>query len=68
MPGLVHIDEIDNDQATHVAQPELAGNLVSGLAIRLDRRLLDIAFPGRAAGIDVDRHQRFGLVDDDITA
>src|SRR5262249_43554399 len=62
----IHIDEIDDDQPGEVAQAELAGDLLGGLEVGLKRRVLDVVLAGRAPRIDVDRHQRLGLVAHDI--
>ena len=66
--ALVHVDEVDHDQPGQVAQAQLAGHLVGGLEIGLERGLLDRAFLGGAAGVHVDRHQRLGHADHDIAA
>ena len=65
---LLHIDEIDDDQPGQIAQAQLAPDLVGGFEIGAQRGLFDIALARRAAGIDVDRDQRLGLVDDDVAA
>ena len=65
---LVHVDEVDDDQAGEVPQSELPRDLLGGLQIGLERGVLDVMFAGRAAGIDVDRYQRLGLVDHDVAA
>src|SRR3954447_19531026 len=49
---LVHVDEVDDDQARKVAQPELSRDLLGGLEVGLERGILDVMFAGRAAGID----------------
>ncbi len=64
----LHVDEVDDDQAGEVAQPELSGHLVGGLQVGAQRRLLDAALLGGAAGVDVDRDQGLGLVDDQVAA
>ena len=67
--ALVHVDEVDDDDAAQIAQPDLAHDLRDGIEVGLDdgvfeaRRLADIF-----AGVDVDGDQRFGLVDDDVAA
>ena len=66
-PGL-HVDEVDDDQAGEVAQAKLAGHLVGGLDVGAQRRLLDAALAGGAAGVDVDGDQRLGLVDHQVAA
>jgi hypothetical protein len=55
---LVHVDEVDDDQAGEVAQAQLAGDFLGGFEIGLERGVLDVMFARRAAGIDVDRNQR----------
>src|SRR3984885_16209070 len=65
---LVHVDEVDDDQAGKVAQPQLPRDFLGGLHVGLERGILDVVLAGRAARIDVDRNQSFGLVDDDIAA
>src|SRR6185437_383081 len=50
----LHVDEVDDDQAGQVTQPQLARRLVSGFQIGAERRFLDVALAGGAPGIDVD--------------
>ena len=64
----LHVDEVDDDQARHVAQAQLAGDFTRGFQIGGDRGLLDAMFAGRPARVDVDRHQSFGRVDHQIAA
>ena len=68
MAGLFHVDEVDDDQAGHVAQAQLARDLVRRLDIGGEGGLLDIVLAGRAARVDVDRDQGLGRVDDEIAA
>ena len=63
-----HVDEVDNDQATQVSNTELAGDFIRRLEVGIQRRCLDVAALGRAGRVDVDRHQRLGMVDDDAAA
>jgi hypothetical protein len=65
---LVHIDEVDDDQAGKVAQAELTGDFFSRLEVGLECGVFDVVLAGRTAGVHVDRNQGFGLVDDDIAA
>src|SRR5258706_4622903 len=60
---VLHVDEIDDDQAAQVAQPQLAGNLVSGLGVGVVRGLLDVVPFCSARRVDVDRNERLGMVD-----
>ena len=67
---LLHVDEVEHDDAAEIAQAQLADDLLHRFEVGLDDRVLEPA--GRladvAAGIDVDRDQRLGLVDDDVAA
>ena len=65
---LLHVDEVDHDQAGQVTQTQLAGDLVGGLEVGLVGRVLDVVFARRLAGVDVDSDQRFGLVDHHVAA
>ncbi len=65
---LVHVDEVDDDQAGEVAQAQLAGDFLGRFEIGLERGVLDVVLAGGAAGVDVDRDQRLGLVDHDVAA
>ncbi len=66
--SVLHVDEVDDDEAGHVAQAQLAGDLVRGLEVGRGRGLLDVVLAGGAARVDVDRDQRLGRVDDQIAA
>ena len=65
---LLHVDEVDDDEAREVAQLQLAGDLVGRLEVRVERRLLDRELARRLAGVDVDGDERLGLIDDDVAA
>ena len=65
---LLHVDEVDDDQPGHVAQPKLASNLGRRLEVGREGGLFDIVLAGRPPRVDVDRHQRLGRVDDQIAA
>src|SRR6266568_1566935 len=65
---LVHVDEVDDDDAADVAQAELVGNLATGLEIVLGDGLLEVALADELAGVDVDRGQRLALIDDERAA
>src|SRR6185312_10160297 len=60
----IHVDEIDHDQAAGIADAQLARDFHRGFAVRVERRFLDVAALGGLGRVDVDRGQRFGLVDD----
>ena len=63
-----HIDEVDDDQAAQVAQAQLASHFVGGFQVGASRGFLDVGAFGRARRVDVDRDQRFGMVDHDGAA
>ena len=65
---LVHVDEVDDDQPGQVAQAQLAGDLVGGLKVGLERGLLDRALLGGPSRVHVDGDQRLGDADDDVAA
>ena len=65
---MLHIDKVDDNQTGHVAQTQLTGNFACGFKVGRKRGGFDAVFFCRPAGVDVDRYQRFGWVDHDITA
>ncbi len=66
--AVLHVDEVDDDEARHVAQTKLAGDFLRGFEVGGDGGLLDAVLLGGAARVDVDRDERLGRVDDDIAA
>ena len=63
-----HVDEVDNNQTTQVAQAELAGDFISGFKVGVEGGLFDVAATGCTRGVDVDSGQRFGGINYDRTA
>ncbi|KEP73660.1 hypothetical protein HR12_02960, partial [Microbacterium sp. SUBG005] len=63
-----HVDEVDNNQTTQVAQAELAGDFISGFKVGVEGGLFDVATTGCTRGVDVDSGQRFGGINYDRTA
>src|SRR5439155_20613481 len=69
-----HVDEVDDDDSADVAETELAHDLLDGLQIVLDDRVLESAGgalrarPDEAPRVDVDDGERLGVVEDEITA
>ena len=67
--ALVHVDEVDDDDAAEVAQPDLAHDLLHGFDVGLDDGVFQaVGLADVLAGVDVDGDQRLGLVDDDVAA
>ncbi len=64
----LHVDEVDDDQAAKVTQAQLAGDFLRRFEVGAQCGFLDVGAFGGAAGVDVDRHQRFSMVDDHRTA
>ena len=65
---LLHVDEVDDDEAREIAELQLARDLFRRLEVRVERRFLDREFARRLARVDVDGDQRLGLVDHQIAA
>jgi hypothetical protein len=63
-----HVDEIEDDDAAQIAQPQLPGNGGGGFQIGLEDGFFEIAMTDISAGIDVDGGHRLGLIDDQIAA
>ena len=64
--ALFHVDEVDDDQTGQIAQTQLAGHLVGGLKVGLQRGILDRALFRGPARVHVDGDQRLGHADDDV--
>ena len=65
---LLHVDEVDDDDAAEVAQPQLARDRHRRLEVGAEDRLLERAVADVRAGVDVDRRHRLGLVEDQVAA
>ena len=64
-----HVDEVDDDDAADVAQPQLADDLLGRLEVVLGDGLLEVAARAdELAGVDVDDRHRLGAVDDERAA
>ena len=66
-----HVDEVDDDDAADVAQPQLAHDLLGRFQVRLRDRVLEagpLAATGEGAGVDVHHGHRLGVVDDQVAA
>ncbi len=66
MLRVVHVDEVTDDDAAKIAQPQLPCNDARRLQIGLEDGIVKIAQPDKAAGVDVYGGQRLGLVYDQI--
>ena len=67
--ALVHVDEVDDDDATQVAEADLANDFGDGVEVGLEDCVLEPGgFADVLAGVDVDGDEGFRLVDDDGAA
>ena len=67
LPDL-HVDEVDDDDAPDVAQPQLAGDLLGRLEVVAEDRLFEVRLADVLAGVDVDHGQGLGPLDDERAA
>src|SRR5262245_51905753 len=63
---VLHVDEVKDDDAAEVAQPQLARDHLRRLQVGLEDGVVEVAQADEAAGIDIDRRHRLGLVDDQV--
>ncbi len=66
MLALAHVDAVDHNQATQVAQAQLAGHLLDRFKVGLESGVFHTPLTAGLAGIDIDRDQRFGRLDDQV--
>src|SRR3546814_15604075 len=60
--------DVCSSDLTQIAQAQLACNRMRGFQIGLENRVVECTAIDEAAGIDVNRGHRFGLVDNQIAA
>ena len=65
---LFHVDEVEDDDSAEVAQANLSNDFFCCFEIRFEHRLFEIFLADVLARVHVDRHERFGLIDDDVAA
>ena len=63
-----HIDKVDDNQPAKVTQPQLACDFVGRLEVGGQCGRFDVAALGRSCRVDVDGHQRLGMIDDEAAA
>ena len=68
MLEVLHVDEVEDDDAAEVAHPQLPRDRHRRLEIGAEDRLLEVAVADVAAGVHVDRGHRLGLLDHDVAA
>ena len=62
----VHVDEVDDDDAAYVPKAQLRHHLVDGLQVDAKRGVFEGRRTDELPRVDVDGHQGFGLVDDQV--
>ena len=65
---LLHVDEIDHDETSEIAQLQLPGDFIRRFQVGRERRFLDRILACGLARVDIDGNQRLGLVDNQIAA
>ena len=65
---LLHVDQVENDDAAAVPQPELIGDFLNGFEVRLQDRVFEVFLSDVATRVHVDRDESFRLVDHDVAA
>src|SRR5439155_10767413 len=65
---VLHVDEVDDDDAAKVAEPDLADDLAHRLEVDLEHGLVEVPLTDVLARVHVDRDERLGVVDHDVAA
>ena len=65
---VLHINEVDHDQATQVTQAQLTGDFFGSFQIGVECGGLDVTATGSARRVNVNRYQCFSVVDHDCAA
>ncbi len=65
---VLHVDEVDDDQAAQVAQTQLASQFFSSFEVGFVGGFLNVGSPGGATRVDVDGDQCLGVIDDDSSS
>ena len=61
--GGLHVDEVDDHQSTDVTDTQLPGDFVGRFQVGVGGGGFDITAARAACRVDVDRHQRLGVID-----
>ena len=66
--AVAHVDEVDDNETADVAEAKLAADFLRRFEIGLQNCRVQVLLRFMAARVDVNRHQRLGLIDADIAA
>ena len=64
----IHVDKVDDDDAAHIAQAQLPGDLARGFAVEGENRFRERALADELAGVDVHHGERLGVIKNQIAA
>ena len=64
----VHVNVIDNDYTSNIPQAQLVNDLFCSQHVVVEGVLLLVGIHFLRAAVDIDREQRLGLVDDQVSA
>ncbi|MNM69579.1 hypothetical protein D3C81_811770 [compost metagenome] len=65
--GVIHVDEVDDDDAAQVAQPQLPRHRLRRLQVGAEHGFFQVALADEGTGVHIDGGHRLGLVDHQIT-
>src|SRR5690606_22665003 len=66
--AVLHVDEVDHDEAAQVSQTQLAGHFIRRFLVGTQGGFFNVGTARGACGVHVDGDQRFGVVDDNRAA
>src|SRR5206468_1915456 len=66
---LIHVDEVDDNDSPEIAETDLLDDFLYGLNVGASYRLFQaVPAPDELSGVNVDAHQSFRLIYDDVSA
>src|SRR5215469_13746805 len=65
---VAHVDEVDDDDAAEISQPQLPRDAHRRLEIRAEDGLHEVAVADVRPGVDIDRGHGLGLIDHQVSA
>ena len=68
MGGILHINEINDDDAAEIAQTQLTGNGLGRFQIGLENCFGEVAFANKTARIHIDRRHGFSAIHHNIAS
>src|SRR5450759_2334449 len=65
---VLEVDEVHDENASQVPQPYLANDLAYSLEVDREDGLFETVLSDKFSGVDVDRDERFGGIDHEVSA